>query len=561
MIFYLLRKVIGGKSINKHLQILVVVLIALTLLPALNVNLPPAKAADPVSSWTSLAPMPTPRGGFGLAVVDGKIYAIGGLNGDNLPVSTTEEYNPLTNEWTSKMPMPTPRSGFATAVYQNKIYVIGGTVGNGYVGNNEVYDPATNTWETKTSMPTPRADLNANIVNDSIYLIGGKKYSSITPFFNETNINEVYYPANDTWSTKTAIPTPVQGYASTVVNGKIYVMGGSLESLSLENTLITAANQVFDPQNDSWSLAAKLPNVDSYGAAAATEDLMAPQRIYCIGGYSGGEFSAQTQAYDPSNNSWSMVDPMPTPRAYLGVAIVNDVLYAIGGFDGKAWLDVNEQFTPVGYGTVAPKVEITSPENKTYSEVTLAFTVNRGTQWMGYSLDNKANVTLQGQTKLSALSQGPHNVTIYANDSLGNMGSSNTAFFSVDTLPPNIEVMLPQNKTYGTTDIQLTFTLNEAVTYLAYSLDGEGNVKINGNVTLPALSNGAHRLTLYATDEVGNAAQKTIYFNISPFPIIAVAAAVAIVTIALASGFLFYKRRKSSSGKETAENTEKTEDL
>ena len=63
-------------------------------------------------------------------------------------------------------------------------------------------------------------------------------------------------------------------------------------------------------------------------------------------------------------------------------------------------LDVNEQYKPVGYGTVAPKVQITSPENKTYSEVSLAFTVNRGTQWMGYSLDNQANVTIKAETKL-----------------------------------------------------------------------------------------------------------------------------------------------------------------
>ncbi len=180
-------------------------------------------------------------------------------------------------------------------------------------------------------------------------------------------------------------------------------------------------------------------------------------------------------------------------------------------------LTVNEQYKPVGYGTVAPKVQITSPENKTYSQVSLAFTVNRGTQWMGYSLDNHANVTLTAETKLSGLSEGAHNVTIYANDSLGNMGSSNTVFFSVDTLPPNIEILLPQNQSYDATDIQLTFTLNENVSYLAYSLDGQENVKINGNVTLPALSNGSHRLTLYATDEVGNSAEKTVYFNIAAF--------------------------------------------
>jgi N-acetylneuraminic acid mutarotase len=523
-------------------------LIALTLLPA--INLPPTEAADPQSFWTTMSPMLTARGGFGVAVVDGKIYAIGGLTGDDLPVSITEEYNPQTNQWTSKTPMPTPRSGFAITVYQNKIYVIGGSVGYGYIGNNEVYDPLSNTWETKTSMPTPRADLCANVVNDKIYLIGGKKYSSTTPFFNETNINEVYDLTNDSWSTKTPVPTAVQGYASAVFNSKIYVMGGSLETLSLEKTLLTGATQVFDQQNNSWSLAANLPQAVSYGAAGITEGYMAPARIYYIGGYSVGKFTGQAQAYNSENNSWSIAETMPTSRAYLGIAVVNDVLYAIGGFDGTKWLDINEQYKPVSYGTVAPKVQITSPENKTYSNVTLAYKVNRGTQWIGYCLDNRPNVTLKAETNLLGLSQGDHNVTIYANDSLGNMGSSNTVFFSFDTLPPILEILVPKNQTYSVTDIQLTFTINEAVSNLAYSLNGQSKKDIVGNVTLPALSNGAHRLTLYATDDLGNLAEKTIFFNVSPFPVVAIAAVVAIIIIALASGYLLYKHKKSSSPKE-----------
>src|SRR5665647_2922695 len=523
-------------------------LIALTLLPAINP--PPTKAADPQSFWTTMSPMLTARGGFGVAVVDGKIYAIGGLTGNDLPVSITEEYNPQTNEWTSKTPMPTPRSGFAITVYQNKIYIIGGSVGYGYVGNNEVYDPVSNTWETKTSMPTPRADLCANLVNDKIYLIGGKKYSSTTPFFNETNINEVYDLTNDSWSTKTPVPTAVQGYASVVFNSKIYVMGGSLESLALDKTLLSGASQVFDPQNNSWSIAANLPNTVSYGAAGTTEGYMAPSRIYYIGGYSVGKFTGQAQAYNSENNSWSIAEAMPTSRAYLGIAVVNDILYAIGGFDGTKWLDVNEQYKPVSYGTVAPKVQITSPENKTYSNVTLSYKVNRGTQWMGYGLDNHPNVTIKAETNLLGLSQGDHNITIYANDSLGNMGSSNTVFFSVDTLPPILEILVPKNQTYGVTDIQLTFTINEAFSNLAYSLDGQSKKDIVGNVTLPALSNGAHRLTLYAADVLGNSAETTVFFNVSPFPVVAIAAVVAIVIIVLASGYLLYNHKKSSRTKE-----------
>jgi N-acetylneuraminic acid mutarotase len=518
-------------------------LIALTLLPSLNFNLPLAKADDTTSSWTTMTPLPAARGGVGIAVVAGKIYVIGGLNENNQPVSTTEEYDPQTNGWTSKMPMPTPRSGFAITVYQNKIYCIGGTVGNGYIGNNEVFDPVSNTWETKTSMPTPRADLSANIVGDGIFLMGGKRYSNVRPFFNETNINEVYDPANDSWTTKTPIPMAVQAYASAVEEGKIYIMGGSLESLSLQNTVITEANQVYDAENDSWSSAAKMPNANTYGAAAATEGFMAPASIYCVGGFSGGEFTSKVQAYDWKNNSWSQAESMPTARAYLGAAIVNDVLYAIGGFDGTNWLAVNEQFKPVGYGTVPPMIQITSPENKTYSQVQLAFTINRGTQWMGYSIDNKVNITVAAETNLMNLSQGIHNVTMYANDTFGNMGVSNTAFFSVDTLPPSVGILLPQNRTYDTVDVQLTFTLNEGITYLAYSLDGQQPVKINGNLTLPALANGPHSLTVYAVDEVGNAAQKTVSFNIAPFPVVTYVAVATVITIILAACYLFVKQK------------------
>ena len=176
------------------------------------------------------------------------------------------------------MPMPTPRSGFAIAVYQNKIYVIGGTVGNGYVGNNEVFDPISNTWETKASMPTPRAGLSASVVNDKIYLIGGKKYSNTPPFSTDTTINEVYDPAKDTWSTQTSMPTAVQGYASAVADGKIYIMGGLLDATSLQNSRISGSKQVYDPQTDSWSLAANLINAVGYGAGAATEGYMAPAK-------------------------------------------------------------------------------------------------------------------------------------------------------------------------------------------------------------------------------------------------------------------------------------------
>jgi N-acetylneuraminic acid mutarotase len=490
--------------------------------------------------------MPIARGGLGVAVVDGKIYAIGGIIG-NLTVNNNEQYDPVINQWTVKAPMPTARTGFAIAVYNHKIYVIGGKVGGGFVGNNEVYDPSTNTWETRASMPTPRSDFSACVVVDKIYLIGGQKYSSNDPFFAGTSVNEVYDPANDSWSAKAPVPMAVYGYASATLNNKIYIVGGSMSPASQQNGALIVATQVYNPQTDNWSSAANLPIATTYGAGAATEDYLAPSRLYLVGGYSNNVYSDKTQVYNPVNDSWSAGVSMSAPRAYLGLIVVNDVLYALGGFDGQNWLNTNEMYKPFGYGTVPPKIQITSPENKTYSYVNVSFLVNRGFDWMGYSLDNQANVTVKPEIKFLNLTQGEHSLVLYANDSQGNMGFSDVIFFSIDSLPPKIVILAPQNQSYGTNDVQLTIAVNEPISKLVYSLDGQENKTIIGNVTLPALPNGSHSLTVYASDEVGNYALKTVYFSIAPFPFIEVTAIAVIITIVLASGYLYYKHRKTSS--------------
>jgi N-acetylneuraminic acid mutarotase len=489
--------------------------------------------------------MPTARGEFGTAVVNGKIYAIGGVNQNNQPLNTVEEYNPLTSQWTSKMAMPTARSGFAIAVYDNKIYVIGGSVGNGFVGNNEVYDPAANTWTTKASMQTPRADLTASIVNGQIYLIGGKMYSNQAPFYTETALNEVYDPIKDQWSTKSPIPSPVEGYASAVLSNRIYVIGGSKVQAST-GSAFTNSNQVYNPATDQWSLAASLPVASSYATAVATQGNMAKEAIYYIGGYTGNQYSNHVRIYTPDNNSWSTAEDMPTARAYLSAAVVNDLIYAIGGFNGE-WLSINELYTPLDYGTMPPKVVITSPQNRTYQQVTVSFVLNRDASWVGYSLDGGVKVTLTSEVELKDLSQGAHQIRIYANDSAGNMGASDAVFFSIDTIAPEIQIISPANQSYGSTDVQLQFIVDDLNATLAYSLDGQASVTIIGNQTLLALSNGGHRITLYAIDSLGNASEDTVYFEVAPFPWLLLTAVLVTTIIVVAASYIMIKRKKAGA--------------
>ena len=112
----------------------------------------------------------------------------------------------------------------------------------------------------------------------------------------------------------------------------------------------------------------------------------------------------------------------------------------ITGFDNKA---VN--FT-VNDGT-APIISNIYLENKTYNQnnLLLNFTINKPTSWIGYSLDAQANVTIDGNTTLPQLTAGLHNITIYANDTYGNTGTSKTVSFTIDEYPivNSLELSLP----------------------------------------------------------------------------------------------------------------------
>jgi parallel beta-helix repeat protein len=80
-----------------------------------------------------------------------------------------------------------------------------------------------------------------------------------------------------------------------------------------------------------------------------------------------------------------------------------------------------------------PVISIVSPENKTYTvnNVSLAFTVSEPTSWMGYSLDDQTNVTISGNTTLTGLSNGLHNLTVYATNADGKTGTSETVYFTI----------------------------------------------------------------------------------------------------------------------------------
>jgi hypothetical protein len=87
-------------------------------------------------------------------------------------------------------------------------------------------------------------------------------------------------------------------------------------------------------------------------------------------------------------------------------------------------------------------ITVISPcENQTYNETSLSlvFTLDKQVNWTGYDLDGKDNVTIAGNTTLTGLGTGNHNVTVYATDEAGNVGASETIHFTVTEQKPEPE--------------------------------------------------------------------------------------------------------------------------
>ena len=117
------------------------------------------------------------------------------------------------------------------------------------------------------------------------------------------------------------------------------------------------------------------------------------------------------------------------------------------------------------------------------------------------------------------------------------------------SVPPEISVTSPKNKTYNDSIVPLTFAVDKPVSQMNYCLDSQGNVTVAGNVTLTDLPNGAHNLTVYVKDTEGNiGTSENVAFTIAklePFPTLIVAVASGAVVAIIGAGLLFYLRRRS----------------
>lgn len=140
---------------------------------------------DPVNGrWSRLPDAPTARNSAASAVIDGRIYVVGGRSArkqadgtlSQINLSTLEVFDPVRNTWTARTPMPQAAGGLAAAAHRGKLYVFGGeqwVPEQKVFANSWVYDPARDRWDALPPLPTARHGLGAATLNNRIHVFGG----------------------------------------------------------------------------------------------------------------------------------------------------------------------------------------------------------------------------------------------------------------------------------------------------------------------------------------------------------------------------------------------------
>lgn len=222
----------------------------------------------PDNIWRARQAKPTPVRDVSGVVVGGQVYVPGGCDAAGRPQSIVEVYNPATDRWTTAPPLPRAMCGYALAALDGKIYVIGGWDGERARAETLIYTPGASGWQEGPSMLTPRAYAAAAVIDGHIYVIGGANDTPLTA-------NEMLDPSTDSgtpaWVGRAPLPEPRSRLAAAPVGRRIIAIGGGPANQAVAS---------YDASSDSWQTEATPFEGEWTGLGLAANDL----RLHAIGG-------------------------------------------------------------------------------------------------------------------------------------------------------------------------------------------------------------------------------------------------------------------------------------
>ncbi|WP_327579131.1 kelch repeat-containing protein [Streptomyces sp. NBC_00145] len=222
------------------------------------------------ASWTNVATNEVPYAAAGTAVLNGKLYQVGGCR-YTCGSTDVRVFDPVAKKWSNAAPYPERTAWTSCGAVAGRLYCAGGYVDNpggthASSGATYAYDPDTDSWTRMADMPESLWASAYTASAGQLVVSGGSTGSTTTT--GVTNRGYAYKVATDTWSAIPAAPKAL--YRSGSACG-MYAVGGSVSKVNpVADTSLLAGYGTCSDYVPWLSVSPKRVTVPAHGSATVT---------------------------------------------------------------------------------------------------------------------------------------------------------------------------------------------------------------------------------------------------------------------------------------------------
>jgi N-acetylneuraminic acid mutarotase len=299
----------------------------------------PAPKAANQGRWITRAALPLPRSEMAWAtVLDNKMHLVGGYGEQRVDRPYHQVYDQPSDKWSDATQLPRGANHVGVAVLDGKLYGIGGFIEQNRKPDNLAFVFENNAWRPIASLPRPCGAIALVGLNGILHAIGGAVGDTFETK-KSVDWHLAYDPKADKWEARAPMPLGMDHTGTLSVNGVIHVIGGRVDSFLTNSNL----HHTYDPKEDRWRARTPLPTGRSGHGAVLYRD-----QIFVMGGEGYNRVYGQNEAYDLKADKWQAYAPMTTPRHGLGAVAIGNFIHVAGGgpvMGGGFQSAVHEAFT------------------------------------------------------------------------------------------------------------------------------------------------------------------------------------------------------------------------
>lgn len=202
-----------------------------------------------------------------------------------------------------------------------------------------VYDPISNEWGWGPTLPEPRHHIALVFHNGFLYAINGYRRDARGGWQMQASLWRIDDLSAEGWTSLTPPPAPQAESVAASIGGRIHLVGGrspaGSQNLHWGDHIDTDLHWAYDAGAGRWESRAPLPTPRNSAAGAVVDGL-----LFVIGGRTVSDGNTPVcEVYEPVSDRWQAAAPIPAPtretaphgQSGLAAAVWNGKIYVFGG--------------------------------------------------------------------------------------------------------------------------------------------------------------------------------------------------------------------------------------